>query len=288
MGRVQAQGRPGDAPRPREFGYHARVNNERPRSASDPAVAVSVIIPCYNEQEALPQLRRKIVPVLDLLDARYGGAGRCELVLVDDGSQDGTLAGLQAALGDDPRVRILAHERNRGLGAALRTGFAACRGELVVTTDADGTYDFAEIPGMLARLTPGVDVVTASPYHPEGGVLGVPAYRLILSQGASLIYRTLLDPSLYCYTAMFRAYRRHVLSAVHFQSPGYLAMAEILAEAILRGFRVVEYPTVLAVRRYGQSKARVAQILRDHLRFQAGLLPRAARHRLKKLLGGRP
>lgn len=256
-------------------------------TATDSPVAVSVIIPCYNEEEALPQLRRKIVPVLDLLERRYGEAGGCELILVDDGSRDGTLAGLHAALADDRRVRIVAHERNRGLGAALRTGLAHSRGELIVTTDADGTYDFAEIPGMLARLDEGVDVVTASPYHPEGGVLGVPAYRLILSQGASLIYRTLLDASIYCYTAMFRAYRRKVLEAVDFQAPGYLAMAEILAEAILGGFRVVEYPTVLAVRRYGQSKARVAQILRDHLRFQAGLVPRAVRHRLAAQRGGR-
>jgi dolichol-phosphate mannosyltransferase len=246
-----------------------------------------VIIPCYNEQEALPQLRSKIVPVLDLLQIRYGGPGSCELVLVDDGSTDGTAAGLRAALGDDPRVRLVVHAKNQGLGAALRTGFAASRGELIVTTDADGTYDFAEIPGMLARLTPGVDVVTASPYHPEGGVLGVPAYRLILSQGASLIYRTLLDASIYCYTAMFRAYRRPVLLAIDFQAPGYLAMAEILAEALLRGFTVVEFPTVLTVRRYGQSKAKVAKILRDHLRFQAGLLPRAARHRYHQLRGVR-
>ncbi len=260
-----------------------------PQSApAVPPPAVSVIIPCYNEEEALPQLRRKIGPVLDLLDRRYRETGGCELVLVDDGSRDATLAGLRAALGDDPRVHILSHDRNRGLGAALRTGIANSRGEIVVTTDADGTYDFAEIPGMLARLVDGVDVVTASPYHPEGGVEGVPAYRLVLSQGASLVYRTLLDASIYCYTAMFRAYRRKVLTAIDFHAAGYLAMAEILAEAILRGFQVVEYPTVLTVRRYGQSKARVAQILRDHLRFQAGLLPRAARHRLRQLRGDRP
>ena len=276
-----------------KFGYDGKVHESTSQSSPAPglpggAVIVSVIIPCYNEKEALPQLRRKLGPVLDTLDRRYGGAGRCELILVDDGSTDGTAEELQAALGDDARVRLVVHARNQGLGAALRTGFAAARGELIVTTDADGTYDFAEIPGMLMRLGPGVDVVTASPYHPEGGVLGVPAYRLILSQGASLIYRTLLDASIYCYTAMFRAYRREVLQAVDFKASGYLAMAEILAEALLRGFKVVEFPTVLTVRRYGQSKARVAQILRDHLRFQASLVPRAARQRWQQLRGWRP
>jgi len=230
--------------------------------------------------ESLPQLLGKIVPVLDRLQERYGGV---ELILIDDGSTDGTLAELRHRCQGDPRIRILAHGRNQGLGAALRTGFAAASGEILVTTDADGTYDFAEIPPLLLRMTPEVDIVTASPYHPEGAVDGVPAYRLILSQGASLIYRGLLDASIYCYTAMFRAYRRAVLQSVHFQAPGYLAMAEILAEALLQGYTVAEFPTVLRVRQYGQSKAKIARIIRDHLRFQAGLLPRALGHRIALL-----
>lgn len=250
------------------------------------AVQVSLIIPCFNEIDALPQLERKLPPVLELLERRYG---RLEVILVDDGSTDGTLAALRTGLGADPRVRVIPHERNQGLGAALRTGFQAARGEILVTTDADGTYDFGEILGLMALLQPGVDVVTASPYHPEGAVAGVPAYRLVLSQGASFIYRALLDPSVYCYTAMFRAYRRRVIESVRFQSPGYLSMAEILSEALLQGFKVVEFPTVLTVRKYGQSKAKVARIIRDHLRFQAGLVPRALPlqvQRLQRLFGG--
>ena len=93
----------------------------------------------------------------------------------------------------------------------------------------------------------------------------------------------MLDHRLHTYTAMFRAYRRHVLDAVQFSSPGYLAMAELLSEALLQGFAVAEFPTVLHVRKYGQSKARVARILRDHLRFQAALIPRAIIHRITQL-----
>lgn len=253
------------------------MNQPTPASS---APAVSLVVPCFNELDALPQFTRKILPVLDELDRRHGSS---ELVLIDDGSSDGTGPALTQALGHDPRVRLITHERNRGLGAALRTGFAAASGEIVVTTDADGTYDFAEIPALLERLTPEVDVVTASPYHPEGSVEGVPAYRLILSRGASLLYRVLLDWELFTYTAMFRAYRRRVLDAVRFRSSDYLSMAEILAEAILQGFIVAEHPTVLRVRQYGQSKARVARILRDHLRFQALLLGRVAWGRGAKL-----
>jgi dolichol-phosphate mannosyltransferase len=246
---------------------------------------VSVIIPCYNEAESVPQLTAQIQPVLDEIERRFG---RCELILVDDGSRDGTGAALRrelAPLLEAGRARICTHEQNRGLGAAIRTGFSAARGELIVTTDSDGTYDFAEIPRMLLAMGPEVDVITASPYHPQGGVEGVPAYRLILSQGASLLYRGLLDPHVYTYTAMFRAYRRRVIEQVRFSSPGYLSMAEILAEALLAGFVVAEYPAVLRVRQYGQSKARVARIIRDHLRFQARLLRRVAVDKARRYAG---
>lgn len=273
-----------------------RVTDPKPAAAAASAAsaasvpAVSVIIPCFNERDAIPQCARLLPPVLDELDARHG---QSELVFVDDGSTDGTPALLTAAFAGDPRVRVVCHARNQGLGAAIRTGLFASRGARIVTTDADGTYDFADIPALLERLGPGVDVVTASPYHPEGAVEGVPAYRLILSRGASTVYGLILgdagagagpdaDGALHTYTAMFRAYRRPVLEAARGQAPGYLAMAEILAEAILAGAVVAEFPTVLRVRRYGQSKARVLRILRDHLRFQAGLLPRAVLHRLRR------
>ena len=245
-----------------------------------PLETLSIVIPCFNEEDALPQLEQRLPEVLDKLASRFA---KVEVLFVDDGSTDRTLQLLRERFSQDRRFRVLVHERNRGLGAALRTGFAASHSDVVVTTDADGTYEFGEILGMTALLTSDIDIVTASPYHPEGGVDGVPAYRLILSQGASLVYRLMLDHRLHTYTAMFRAYRRHVLDAVQFSSPGYLAMAELLSEALLQGFAVAEFPTVLHVRKYGQSKARVARILRDHLRFQAGLIPRAIIHRITQL-----
>src|SRR5205809_175854 len=81
-------------------------------------------------------------------------------------------------------------------------------------------------------LRPGIDIVTASPYHPDGGVDGVAAYRLVLSRGSSLIYRLLVGSDLHTYTALFRAYRRDVVRSVEFRADGFLAVAEILVNAI--------------------------------------------------------
>ncbi len=231
---------------------------------------LSIVIPCYNEAEGIPAMRDRIGQVLPVLRQR----GSVELILVDDGSRDNTGELLADAFRDVPEARIVSHERNRGLGAALRTGFAHSRGAVIVTCDSDGTYPFGEIPALLDRLTPDVDIVTASPYHPAGGIENVPAYRVVISKSASLCYRLLIDWNIHTYTALFRACRREVIERIVTHADGFLMVTELLVEARLAGYRIAEYPTTLRVRRYGQSKAKVLRITRTHLRYMAGLLGR--------------
>ncbi len=231
-------------------------------------IDLSIIIPCYNEAENVARMAETLFPVVDAL----AHTQTLELVLVDDGSRDDTLARLQSLADQRANVRVVRHEHNRGLGAAMRTGYAHAHGNVLVTTDSDGTYPFTEIPKMLTLLAPDVDIVVASPYHPQGGVEGVPRYRLLLSQGASLLYRVLLKWDVHTYTAMFRAVRREAAHRTPSEATGFLMPAEFLANALLLGYRVAEFPTVLHVRRYGQSKARVARIILAHLRFQMRLI----------------
>lgn len=234
---------------------------------------ISIVIPCYNEADNVSKLQNEFFPVANELAENR----TVEVIFVDDGSTDATWEVLNAAFGgqaqaDGVIVRFERHEKNRGLGAALRTGFAAARGQLVVTTDSDGTYRFGEIPKLLASLSPGIDIVTASPYHPGGGVAGVPGYRLVLSRGASALYRVLVDWKVYTYTALFRAYRRSVLDHVQFQADGFLGGTELMVKAMLMGYRVAEYPAVLYRRVFGVSKAKLARTIKAHLRFQAKIL----------------
>lgn len=237
---------------------------------------LSIIIPCFNEVENAPKLKNEFLPVIQQMANRgYVGAlatAQIEIIFVDDGSHDGTLAALQAAFAglEIPGIsfRFLQHAANRGLGAALQSGFALAQGAVILTTDCDGTYYFSEIPALLMRLTPEVDIVTASPYHPAGAVAGVPAYRLLLSRGSSAIYRLLADRRVHTYTALFRAYRREVIESVPFQSSGFLAGTELLVNGIRMGYRVAEYPTVLHARAFGVSKAKIMRTVRAHLDFQ--------------------
>jgi len=234
---------------------------------------LSIVVPCCNEVDNVPKLGAELMPVA----AALAKSQSVEVVFVDDGSTDGTLPALEAAFGEGraPQgvaVRFERHSVNRGLGAAMRTGFKAASGALVVSADADGTYKFDTIPALLAQFKPGIDIVTASPYHPDGGIKDVPAYRIFLSQGASFLYRVLVDWRVHTWTALYRGYRRPVLEQIAFESNGFLAGTELMVRAMLAGYRVAEYPAVLYSRVAGASKAKILRIIRAHLGFQGKVL----------------
>jgi dolichol-phosphate mannosyltransferase len=246
---------------------------------------LSIIIPLFNESENISGLYGNIVPVLEgLIHNEYPlpeAIDSIELVFVDDGSTDDTFSFLREYF--DPlsnngtMIRYKSHPKNLGLGAALRTGFSSLSGDVVITTDSDGTYHFSTIPDLLSCLTPEIDIVTASPYHPSGNVVGVPPNRLLLSRGSSLIYRLLVDWHLHTYTALYRVYRRQVVDEITFKSNGFLAGTELIVKAIFSGKRVGEYPATLHRRVYGISKAKIIRTIMAHLNFHVLILL----HRLK-------
>jgi len=253
---------------------------------------LSVIVPCYNEVDNVTKLSNELLPVVESLliqnkNHEIHNFGSVEVIFVDDGSRDNTYSRLKESVTKNQAeisFKFLKHETNLGLGAAIRTGFSNADGDILMTVDSDGTYKFSDIPALLSLLTPEVGIVTASPYHPQGGVIGVPAYRLILSRGSSFIYRILVNWHIYTYTCLFRAYRAKVIKNTAFKSNGFLAGTEILVNAMLKGYRVIEFPAVLHKRMYGVSKAKIAQTIFSHLKFQAWVLL----YRLRACLGFDP
>lgn len=233
--------------------------------------SLSIVIPCFNEVENIPKMKDELLPVLVKLAEEYS----VQVVFVDDGSSDGTLNAFKDAFSSDSLPNIdftyLQHAVNMGLGAAMRTGLKASQGGLIITTDSDGTYHFSSMIGMLKYLE-NADIVTASPYHPDGNVVGVPEYRLVLSRGSSMIYRLLVQWDIHTYTCLFRAYRREVIDTISFESHGFLAVTELLVKSRLKGFRVVEFPAVLYRRVFGVSKVKLVRTILDHLNFQGRIL----------------
>jgi glycosyltransferase involved in cell wall biosynthesis len=236
-------------------------------------VEASVVVPCFNEGTTLPYLAASLLATQAALAEKC----RFEFLFVDDGSTDDTWDGLQQHFGDWKNARLLRHERNQGVAAAIMTGIRQARTEIVCSMDSDCTYDPRELGNMIALLGPGVDMVTASPYHARGRVLNVPAWRLLLSKGSSFLYRRVVRQKLATYTSCFRVYRRNPVAGLKLSSGGFQGIPELLALLDFAGSRIVEYPATLDVRKFGQSKMRILRTIRGHL----GLLGQLIRKRLK-------
>jgi dolichol-phosphate mannosyltransferase len=221
---------------------------------------LAVIVPLKDEEEGVPALAAALRALRDAM----AGDAALEYVLVDDGSVDGTWLALQREFGELAGVRLERHEHNRGLAAAIRTGIRATDAALCASLDADLSYDPGELRAMLPLLD-GADVVTASPYHPDGGVQGVPGWRLFLSRSLSRCYRWLLRSDVRTWTSCFRVYRRATVVDLPLVHPGFLGTAELLVRVLRRGGSVREHPCVLGVRRAGASKMRVLRTILGHL-----------------------
>jgi hypothetical protein len=252
----------------------SRRNGARPLGARTAAMPVTVVVPCYNETQSLPYLDRALGDLAAAFDGRY----RFTFLFVDDRSTDDTWAVLQSRFGQRADCTLVRHDRNRGIAAAIRTGLQHAQTDVVCSMDCDCTYDPHELGHMIPLLGEGVDVVTASPYHPAGGVRNVPGWRLVLSKTLSRMYRVVLRQKLFTYTSCFRVYRKESAVGLDIQRPGFLGIAEMIARLDLAGRRVVEYPTTLESRVLGQSKMKVLRTVWGHV----GLLLDVARARLRQ------
>lgn len=238
-------------------------------------LSLSVVVPCFNEEESVEQLLSSLACLekeAEGLATSRGDKLQLEYVLVDDGSTDQTVAKLQAAQLPD-HYRIVRHEVNQGIAAAIQTGIKAATYELVGSIDADCSYDPGDILKMLSRFPADATMSVASPYHPEGGVLNVPAWRLWLSKQASRMYSWVLRQKLHTYTSCFRLYRRSEVATVQLTHSDFVGIAELVWRLDRSGYKIVEVPAVLSTRKYGQSKMKVMRATFKHiaLLFRAGV-----------------
>ena len=222
-----------------------------PDAAPSPGAGVWVIVPTYQEAENIGPISAAVLEVLP----------SATLLVVDDGSPDGTggLAdGLAAA---DPRIHVLHRPSKQGLGRAYLDGFGrALEGgaRFVVQMDADFSHDPAALPSLIGPVTDGdADLVIGSRYTAGGGVVDWGIGRRIISRGGSQFARTVLRLSPNDLTGGFKAWRAETLADVPFDgihAGGYVFQIEMTFRADRRGARIVEVPIVFRDRRVGQSK----------------------------------
>ena len=230
-----------------------------PHDNSDGHRSLSIVIPLYNEEENLAPLIGAIFDVLST-DPDF-----LELVLVDDGSHDRTasLALQQAAT--EPRIRLVRHERNRGLGAAIRTGFAAAEGDLILYTDADLPFDFKLIPHLLT-LASGKSIVVGYRSNRGEGLR-----RWVLTKGYNLICRLALHLNVRDINFACKLIPRSAVRGMRLGSEGSFIDAELLLECRRQGFGIVEFPLTYYPRTHGLSTlsrpAVIAGIIREMTKY---------------------
>jgi polysaccharide deacetylase family protein (PEP-CTERM system associated) len=238
-----------------------------PPARSLPRLAVTVVIPCYNEERALPYLANTLRRLEETLGAVYD----LRFFFVDDGSDDGTPVLLRTLVGNWANVTVLRHSRNRGVAAAIDTGMLAATTEIVCSMGCDCAHDPHELARMIPRLRLGVDLVIASPFHPDGAVPSTAAWRITFSRALAAMYRLLLTHQLHTYTNVFRVHRRSRMLAVATRRSGAVGLTESLARLDLSGGAIVEHPVRQDARIFGRSKMSVARSVVGHLGLLAEL-----------------
>ncbi len=209
---------------------------------SDPQERVSIIVPAYNEASIIQENLSQVYQYMVDHRAEY----RWELIVVDDGSQDGT-----GQLADDfaaqkGNVKVHHHLINLNLGTALRSGFKLAQGDVIIVLDIDLSYSLDHIPRMLQALEENqADVVVASPYMKGGRTTQVPRKRLVLSRAINRIIRGVSSYRLHTFTGMVRAYRADFIRTLNLKSSDYQISAEIIYKAAILRSRVIEIPAHL-------------------------------------------
>ena len=224
-----------------------------------------VIVPTYNEIEALEPLVGRLRQYLPL----------AHVLIVDDGSPDGTgrLADRLAAA--DPAIEVLHRARKEGLGRAYLAGFDRALGEgadYVVEIDADGSHDPAELPAMIQLAREGAELVIGSRWVAGGGVRNWPWLRQAISRFGNAYARRVLGSRIRDITAGFRVYRAGALRGLDLgsvASQGYCFQVELAWRVELAGGTVAEHPIIFVERATGRSKMHAGIVLEALARVTA-------------------
>lgn len=205
-----------------------------------PPPDVSVVVPLRDEEETLHELHTRLAAVFEKLGRTF------EIVFVDDGSRDGSLAVLEELHAADPRLHVIGFRRNFGKAAALSAGFNAARGAIVITLDADLQDDPAEIPRFLERIEEGWDLVSGWKrvrHDPLSKTLPSLLFNRVTSWATGL--------AIHDSNCGFKAYRREVIEEIELYGDLHRF---IPALAAWKGFRVGEIEVLHHPRRHGRSK----------------------------------
>lgn len=208
-----------------------------------PGTGLSIFFPAYNDSGTIASL------VIIALRAARRLTPDHEVIVINDGSADGTAGILEELASIYPQVRIITHDRNRGYGGALRTGFASATRELVFYTDGDAQYDPAEMEALWRRFDQNVDLVNGYKISRSD-----PLHRVIIGRIYHYLVKTLFRLPVRDVDCDFRMMRRSIFDKVHLEKNSGVICLEMMKKITDGGFRIAEVPVHHYHRAYGKSQ----------------------------------
>jgi len=190
--------------------------------------SISVFFPCHNEQDNVERVTRQALDVLKDISTDF------EVIIVNDGSTDKTAAVADRLARENPDVKVIHHQVNRGYGAALQSGFHAAAKDWVFYTDGDGQFDIKELPPLL-DLTDKYDIVTCYRINRQD-----PPLRKLNAWAWGKLVCFLFNLKIKDIDCAFKLYRREIFDKIEMHSRGALIDTEILARAQRAGYRLVQ------------------------------------------------
>lgn len=227
---------------------------------------ISLIIPIYNEEEMLKQYHKDFFPVIDHLKQKCNED--FEIVLVDDNSKDSSWVMISEFVKKRKDTIGIKHEKNRGMGGAIKTGIEKSHGNLLIFLDADLTFKPEDIRILLTEhRKSSIECISGSPYLYPGLMDDVQPSRLFLSKCVNILYRLLLAKQVTSVSPIFRLYKREIFNEITLLSENFEINAEILSKMIFKGMRIKEVPVALHTRKFGESKALIGKSVKNHIKI---------------------
>jgi glycosyltransferase involved in cell wall biosynthesis len=212
-------------------------------TTTGPATGLSIFFPAYNDSGTIASL------VITALRTARKLTPDHEVIVVNDGSADGTAEILEELAAIYPQVRIVTHERNRGYGGALRTGFASATRELIFYTDGDAQYDPAEMEALWRRFDQDVDLVNGYKISRSD-----PLHRIIIGRIYHHLVKTLFRLTVRDVDCDFRMMRKSIFEKVHLEKNSGVICLEMMKKITDGRFRIAEVPVHHYHRAYGKSQ----------------------------------